>query len=46
MISLAAAQTSRIKKARGRQRASAERSRSERKESLWFPAFANFDEDE
>ncbi|XP_034438873.1 tetraspanin-33 [Hippoglossus hippoglossus] len=46
MISLAAAQTSRIKKARGQQRASAERSRSERKESVWLPAFANFDEDE
>ncbi|XP_035033486.2 tetraspanin-33 [Hippoglossus stenolepis] len=46
MIILAAAQTSRIKKARGQQRASAERSRSERKESVWLPAFANFDEDE
>ncbi|XP_053287440.1 tetraspanin-33 [Pleuronectes platessa] len=46
MIGLAAAQTSWIKKARGRQRESAARSRSERKESLWFPAFADFDEDE
>ncbi|AWP10490.1 putative tetraspanin-33-like [Scophthalmus maximus] len=45
MISLAAAQTSWIKKVRRQTTESAERSRLERKDSLWYPAFANFDDE-
>ncbi|XP_074524411.1 tetraspanin-33 [Halichoeres trimaculatus] len=43
MISLAAAQISRIKKVR-LQRENEYRSRQERKESTWLPAFADFDD--
>lgn len=44
MICLAAAQISRIKKVHQLKNAKALRSRLERKDSYWSPAFADFDE--
>ncbi|XP_037326685.2 tetraspanin-33 [Pungitius pungitius] len=44
MICLAAAQISRIKKVHQLKNAKATRSRLERKDSSWYPAFADFDE--
>ncbi|KAG7513938.1 tetraspanin-33-like [Solea senegalensis] len=46
MIALAAAQISWIKKVRGREKDNVDRPQWDRKDSLWYPAFANFDEDE
>ncbi|KAK2835085.1 hypothetical protein Q5P01_015569 [Channa striata] len=45
MICLAAAQISWIKKVERHKQQNASRSQSERKDSLWFPAFANLDEE-
>ncbi|KAM3620001.1 uncharacterized protein V6R79_016934 [Siganus canaliculatus] len=44
MICLAAAQISRIKKVQQQKTVSAARGSSERKDSYWYPAFANFDD--
>ncbi|XP_041648102.1 tetraspanin-33 [Cheilinus undulatus] len=44
MICLAAAQISRIKKVQQQKKENAARSRSERRDSYWYPAFANFDD--
>ncbi|KAM6939436.1 tetraspanin-33 [Lycodopsis pacificus] len=44
MICLAAAQISRIKKVQQLKNANAPRSRSERQDSYWFPAFTDFDD--
>lgn len=44
MICLAAAQISRIKKVQQQKKENAARSRSERKDSYWYPAFADFDD--
>ncbi|XP_034528834.1 tetraspanin-33 [Notolabrus celidotus] len=45
MICLAAAQISKIKKVQLQKKENEYRSRSERKESYWFPAFAEFDDE-
>uniref|UniRef100_A0A4W6BQD2 Tetraspanin n=1 Tax=Lates calcarifer TaxID=8187 RepID=A0A4W6BQD2_LATCA len=45
MICLAAAQISRIKKVQQQQKENAARSKSERKDSYWYPAFADFDDE-
>ncbi|KAM4548014.1 tetraspanin-33 [Odontesthes bonariensis] len=45
MMSLAAAQISWIKKVDRKTKESAAGSRSERKDSLWYPAFADFDDE-
>ncbi len=45
MICLAAAQISRIKKVQRQKKENAPRSKSERKDSYWYPAFADFDDD-
>lgn len=43
MVSLAGAQISWIKKVQQRQKEIEARCKSEKKERLWFPAFADFD---
>lgn len=45
MIALAAAQISWIKKVQQQQKENEARGRSERKDSYWYPAFANFDDE-
>ncbi|XP_022614791.1 tetraspanin-33-like [Seriola dumerili] len=45
MIGLAATQISRIKKVQQQKKENAERGKSERKDSYWYPAFANFDDE-
>ncbi|XP_040896372.1 tetraspanin-33 [Toxotes jaculatrix] len=45
MISLAAAQISRIKKVQRNKKENAVRSKSERKDSYWYPAFTKFDDE-
>ncbi|XP_073332255.1 tetraspanin-33 [Pagrus major] len=45
MISLAAAQISRINKVQRQKRENSHRGSSERKDSYWYPAFADFDDE-
>ncbi|XP_051231616.1 tetraspanin-33 isoform X1 [Dicentrarchus labrax] len=45
MICLAAAQISRIKRVQRKKEDDAQRGNSERKESYWYPAFADFDDE-
>ncbi|KAM7012253.1 tetraspanin-33 [Tautogolabrus adspersus] len=45
MMCLAAAQISRINKVQQQKKENASRSRAERKDSYWFPAFADFDDE-